>query len=51
MQTEHTIIAKKAKKVHKNLESVATEMLTKPLNFKLHKDSTGNIKRLEIRFK
>ena len=51
VQTDHTIIAKKAKKVPKNLESVETEMLTKPLNFKLHKDSTGNIKRLEIRFK
>ena len=51
IQTEHAMIARKAKKAPTTLSSDSVEMLTRPLNLKFHKDPLGNIKRFEIKFK
>ena len=51
VQTEHTVIARKAKKAPVSVESGLADMLTKPLNLKFHKDPLGNIRRFEIKFK
>lgn len=51
VQTEITMIARKAKKPPLSLEGCAAEMLAKPLNLKFHKDPLGNIRRFEIKFK
>ena len=51
VQTEHTLIARKTKKPIVTAEGESTEMLTKPLNLKFHKDGLGNIRRLKIKFK
>jgi hypothetical protein len=51
VQTEYTVIAKKAKKAPLSLEATAADILTRPLNLKFHKDPLGNIKSLAIRFK
>ena len=51
VQTEHTLIARKAKKPPLSLDPAAAEMLAKPLLLKFHKDSLGNIKRFEVKFK
>ena len=45
------MIARKTKKPLMSKEGGTTEMLTKPLNLRFYKDSLGNIRRLEIKFK
>lgn len=51
VQTEHTLIARKAKKPILPAGTQMQDMLAKPLNLKFHKDSLGNIRRFEIKFK
>lgn len=51
IQTEYSLPVKRRIKPKEDLPMTLEQMATKPLNLKFHKDSLGNIRRLEIKFK